>query len=120
MDDKLNTISTALLGLSVGCARCHDHKYDPIPQRDYYRMLSTFTTTVRSEVELKPAPAEYAKAKATFDSVHKSLTEKADRFVKEHLPARLAEWEKGAAGKAKLPANITAILKVPSDQRKAE
>ena len=53
MDDKLATIGTAFLGLTVGCARCHDHKYDPIPQRDYYRMLATFTTTVRSEVEVE-------------------------------------------------------------------
>jgi cytochrome c553 len=56
MDDQLATVGTALLGLTVGCARCHDHKYDPIPQRDYYRLLTTFTTTVRAEVELKPPP----------------------------------------------------------------
>jgi cytochrome c553 len=56
MDDQLATLGTALLGLTVGCARCHDHKYDPIPQRDYYRMLATFTTAVRTEVELKPPP----------------------------------------------------------------
>src|SRR5205814_8530217 len=58
MDDKISTLSTAFLGLSVGCARCHDHKYDPIPQRDYYRMLATFTTTVRSDTELKPYTPE--------------------------------------------------------------
>jgi cytochrome c553 len=120
MDDKLSTISTAMLGLTVGCARCHDHKYDPIPQRDYYRMLSTFTTTVRSEMELKPTPPEYVKAKQAFDSAHQKLTEKADAFAKDQLPARLADWEKGAASKAKLPANIAAILKVAADQRKAE
>jgi hypothetical protein len=70
MDDKLNTISTAFLGLSVGCARCHDHKYDPIPQRDYYRMLSTFTTTVRSEMELALDQPAYVKAKDAFDREH--------------------------------------------------
>ncbi len=70
MDDKLNTISTAFLGLSVGCARCHDHKYDPIPQRDYYRMLATFTTTVRSEMELTLDGAAYVKAKEAFDREH--------------------------------------------------
>jgi cytochrome c553 len=55
MDDQLATLGTALLGLTIGCARCHDHKFDPIPQRDYYRLLATFTTTVRTEIELKPS-----------------------------------------------------------------
>jgi mono/diheme cytochrome c family protein len=52
MDDMAATIGTAMLGLTIGCARCHDHKFDPIPQCDYYRIVSTFTTTVRSEVYL--------------------------------------------------------------------
>ncbi len=56
LDDQLATVGTAMLGLTIGCARCHDHKFDPIPQRDYYRLLATFTTTVRTEVELKPLP----------------------------------------------------------------
>jgi hypothetical protein len=52
LDDMASTVGTAFLGLTIGCARCHDHKYDPIPQRDYYRLLATFTTTVRTEVDL--------------------------------------------------------------------
>jgi mono/diheme cytochrome c family protein len=52
MDDMLATTGSAMLATTVGCARCHDHKFDPIPTRDYYRMLSAFTTTVRSEVSL--------------------------------------------------------------------
>jgi hypothetical protein len=39
-DDVLVTLSSAFLGLTVGCARCHDHKYDPLSQRDYYSLLS--------------------------------------------------------------------------------
>ncbi len=50
LDDMLATTGTAMLGLTVGCARCHDHKFDAIPSRDYYRMLATFTTTVRAEI----------------------------------------------------------------------
>ena len=50
LDDMVTTTGVAFLGLSVGCARCHDHKYDPIPSQDYYRLLSAFTTTIRGEV----------------------------------------------------------------------
>jgi cytochrome c553 len=42
LDDIVRTTSTAFLGLTVGCARCHDHKFDPIPQADYYRLLGFF------------------------------------------------------------------------------
>ncbi len=54
MDDMLSTTSSAMLGLTVGCARCHDHKFDPLPMRDYYAMLSTFTTTTRMNVDVHP------------------------------------------------------------------
>ena len=57
LDDIAATAGTAMLGLTIGCARCHDHKYDPIPQKDYYRFLSTFTTTVRGVVDLPLEPS---------------------------------------------------------------
>ena len=50
LDDMVTTTGVAFLGLSIGCARCHDHKYDPIPSQDYYRLASAFTTTIRGEV----------------------------------------------------------------------
>ena len=50
LDDMVTTTGVAFLGLSVGCARCHDHKYDPIPSRDYYRLATAFTTAIRGEV----------------------------------------------------------------------
>jgi mono/diheme cytochrome c family protein len=42
LDDMIATTSSVFQGLTVGCARCHDHKYDPIPQRDYYRLQAIF------------------------------------------------------------------------------
>jgi hypothetical protein len=44
-DEQLNATSVAFMGLTVGCARCHDHKFDPIPTRDYYSMASIFAST---------------------------------------------------------------------------
>jgi hypothetical protein len=42
-------VTSSLLGLTVACARCHDHKYDPIPQRDYYRLMAVFTPAYNVE-----------------------------------------------------------------------
>ncbi|MCC9605944.1 DUF1549 domain-containing protein [Blastopirellula sp. JC732] len=59
LDDIVATTGTAFLGLTIGCARCHDHKFDPISSSDYYRMASTFTTTIRSLAEIDvPTDAE--------------------------------------------------------------
>src|SRR5205814_5475307 len=52
LDDMISTMGAALLGLTVGCARCHDHKFDPIPTRDYYRLLAGFHSGDRAEVPL--------------------------------------------------------------------
>ena len=42
LDDRVDTLTRGLLGLTVACARCHDHKYDPIPTRDYYSLASAY------------------------------------------------------------------------------
>ena len=42
LDETIQTVSTSLLGLTMGCARCHNHKFDPIPQRDYYALAAVF------------------------------------------------------------------------------
>ncbi|MBB74897.1 MAG: hypothetical protein CMJ75_10330 [Planctomycetaceae bacterium] len=47
-----------LLGLTLQCARCHDHKYDPLPQRDYYRLLACFTPAFDPQAWLQPAERE--------------------------------------------------------------
>lgn len=69
VDEQLDTMGKAMLGMTIGCARCHDHKFDPIPTRDYYAMaailrstrtLHNFTDNVAKWVDT-PLPMEQAK-----------------------------------------------------------
>jgi hypothetical protein len=59
LDNMVATTGSALIGLTIGCARCHDHKFDPIPTRDYYRMLAAFSTSERREASLSKAHREW-------------------------------------------------------------
>jgi mono/diheme cytochrome c family protein len=62
LDDLLATTSNAMLGMTVGCARCHNHKFDPIPQKDYYRMQAVFFSGKPADIPLV-GPEEIAKHK---------------------------------------------------------
>ena len=57
LTDYVDTTSSVFLGLTVGCARCHDHKFDPIPQRDYYRMQAIFVPAEKTRIFLQYDPA---------------------------------------------------------------
>ena len=46
IDDRIDVVSRGLLGLTVGCTRCHDHKYDPIPSEDYYSLYGVFASSI--------------------------------------------------------------------------
>ena len=94
LDDMLSTTSSAMLGLTVGCARCHDHKYDPIPTRDYYRMLSTFTTTVRSNIDVEVDPEKTKALKLEWSKQKDVLTNEVKQ-VEDTLHSKFDQWIKG-------------------------
>lgn len=54
LDDRVDTLGRGILGLTVACARCHDHKFDPIPQSDYYAIAGIFKSTQYHEAPLVP------------------------------------------------------------------
>ena len=79
LDDMIGTIGTSMLGMTIGCARCHDHKFDPIPQADYYRLISTFSTTIRSHVDLQLPDGTKSKVQVTSEGY---------RPIKHHADGR--------------------------------
>jgi hypothetical protein len=48
-DERIDAVSRGVLGLSVACARCHDHKFDPVTMKDYYALMGVFASTLRAE-----------------------------------------------------------------------
>jgi hypothetical protein len=52
IEDRIDVVGRGLLGLTIGCARCHDHKYDPIPTADYYSLYGVFQNCIERQVEL--------------------------------------------------------------------
>src|SRR5207244_318741 len=57
IDDRIDVVCRGLMGLSVGCARCHDHKFDPIPQADYYALYGVFASSIEKASNEQPVLA---------------------------------------------------------------
>ncbi len=64
LDDVTDTTASVFMGLTVACARCHDHKYDPISQRDYYRLQAVFGASAPRD--------DYSLAEPFAQAVHDS------------------------------------------------
>jgi cytochrome c553 len=89
-DDVVSTLGSAFLGLTVGCARCHDHKFDPIPTRDYYRLVAAFSTSKRDVEPLLPrAEAEtYRGRTRALDGLLEAARERERRLTGERPRGR--------------------------------
>jgi len=127
--EVVDIFSSSVLGLTMDCARCHSHKYDPIPQRDYYRLMSAFEPSlnvhqwiVRSQRMLPDVPPS---KKEVIDARNKVLDDKnaeqqktidgardtcRDRLLDERLVAVAED----------LRANLKLALKTPADKRNEE
>lgn len=99
LDDRIDVVSRGLLGLTVSCARCHDHKYDPISAADYYGLYGIFRScyepTVPPMFEPPPESEEYRKFATEMASREKKLvdfvTQKHSELVRESR-TRVAEY----------------------------
>ena len=101
MDEMIRTTSEAFLGVTLGCARCHDHKFDPLATKDYYAMYATFAGTVHGERAVATAEAERAYAgktkpleaeKARLKDEHDTLQKTLDARAKAAEPELAKTW----------------------------
>ncbi len=110
--DRTETTGAVWLGLTVGCARCHSHKYDQITQREYYQLFAFFNNADESKTSIgtsTEAVAEYEKKNADHVARLKPL-EKKLATVREGLAATLLDWEKEIAPRLAAAEGKTAEL----------
>ena len=92
VDDRIDVITRGLLGLSVSCARCHDHKFDPIPQADYY---SLYGVMLNSPVSVDPVPIDDHKGGPSSDFFNEKLAKRRaslDTYKQERLSDHVREF----------------------------
>ncbi len=121
--DRVSTTGAVFLGLTVGCAQCHDHKYDPVSQREFYQLFAFFNNQDEPTIPVVPAAevGVYRRLKADFDLERLRLQAEIARRQSEIVDL-IPQWEKTltADQKKKLPDTIQEILAVPAGRRTLE
>ena len=125
--DRLNTTFGVWMGLTMGCAECHTHKYDPITQREYYKLFDFFNNADETDIKKKDSHpdkvAAFEKAKVAHDKKLADLQAKLDKS-KQGLAAKLPAWEQSqkqdtipwkAVDVASLNSSGRAVLKAQKD-----
>ena len=124
--DQLEILSSSVLGLTVGCARCHDHKYDPIPQRDYYRLSAVLHTAydpydwvdpterlldVALEGERRTASDQNDPIEAKIEGLESAWTARKDEFRRKAVKALAAELPESVSQ------DLLRVLDTPRSER---
>jgi hypothetical protein len=112
--DRVATTGTVWLGLSVGCAQCHDHKFDPIEQKEYYRLFAFLNNQDEPTMKVFDPSVDVSGLTAEFNSLEKKLKD----YMSEHA-SDLAAWEAGLtpATKKSLSGALLKTLEVPKAKR---
>lgn len=116
--DRIATTSTVFLGLTVACAQCHDHKFDPIAQKEYYQLFAFFNNSDEPTLNL---PTDEDKAKL---AEHRERVKKAEAEIAELVKAaepNVADWAAGLeeGARKKLKADVQKLLEMPADKLSA-
>jgi hypothetical protein len=112
--DRVATTGTVWLGLTIGCAQCHDHKFDPIEQREYYRLFAFLNDQDEPTLKVFDPGMNVTELTREF----KDLEAKLAAYMKEHAADR-DEWEAALTSETRksLSAGILKTLDVPKEKR---
>lgn len=118
--DRVNTTFQVWMGLTMACAQCHTHKYDPISQKEYFQVYAVLNSTedANGGNDAPFLPVVQAGKEKELETLNAQLAETRKKFDEETraVDARQAEWEK-TADRAKLPKDIADLLAQPADKR---
>jgi hypothetical protein len=117
--DRVHTTGEVFLGLTLGCAQCHDHKFDPISQREYYQLFAFFNNADEPILELA-TPQQAEQRQHIRQAV--AILEHQRRSFDGYTAAKEEQWEKRLTPKARLQLSpaLQAILQVPENGRTAK
>jgi hypothetical protein len=118
--DRVNTTMQVWMGLTMACAQCHDHKYDPVSQQEYFRVYALLNQTEDADrsddsPRLSHATPEQLAKKERLDKEIVELRQKVDRSTPE-LEEAQKSWESESKPE-KLPGNVRTILNIAADKR---
>jgi mono/diheme cytochrome c family protein len=117
--DRVNTTGSVFLGLTIGCCQCHDHKFDPVSQREYYQLFAFLNSVDEPKLEL--ATPEQQRLRTTLLGRIASL-EKRLKALDPITTQILEKWEGGLSPEARaaLPASVRTVLAIAPNGRNAE
>jgi len=116
LTEMTTIVGSSMLGMTIQCARCHNHKFDPIPQSDHYRLQAVFASTVGKDVPY--ATAAQTKAHDEAVKAHKARLEPIQKAIKEIEAPYLKQLEDEKT--ARLDAEHKAAFEIPKDKRTKE
>ncbi|HWE37704.1 MAG TPA: PSD1 and planctomycete cytochrome C domain-containing protein [Isosphaeraceae bacterium] len=125
VSDTIKIVGSAVLGLTVACAQCHDHRYDPIPQSDYYRLRAVFEPALDPRHWRRPGQ-RLASLYSDADRARAAAVESEAQALQKDLDAKTARFLGAATEKelAKFPGDLRgtlrAALDTPAERRTAE
>lgn len=120
--DRVDTFGTVFLGLTIGCAQCHDHKFDPVSQREYYQLYAFFNNTVPDGHGGSPRGVLRIPDESEETRALKRALEEAKAALEEYLAGKeseISEWEASLSEETreKLPRDARGALRVEAGKR---